>query len=126
VNPSTIGWGSTHGDRGFVEACRRETGCRHIPDTSSTGGDAGFVAELIDQFIAEAPELVAVARAGLEAGDADEVRRDAHTLKSNAATFGAGHLAESSRVLEEAAKRNDLDDGPQQLGRHGTEAGSRP
>jgi CheY-like chemotaxis protein/HPt (histidine-containing phosphotransfer) domain-containing protein len=80
-----------------------------------TGGDAGFVAELIEQFEAETPGLVAAARAGLDAGDADEVRRAAHTLKSNAATFGAGQLAESSRVLEEAAKRNALDDAPQQL-----------
>ena len=80
-----------------------------------TGGDAGFVAELIDQFMAEAPELVAVARAGLEAGDADEVRRAAHTLKSNAATFGAHHLAERSRGLEEAAKHRALEDGSRQL-----------
>jgi GAF domain-containing protein/CheY-like chemotaxis protein/HPt (histidine-containing phosphotransfer) domain-containing protein len=80
-----------------------------------TGGDAEFISELIDQFIAEAPELVAVARAGLEAGDADEVRRAAHTLKSNAATFGARHLAERSRGLEEAARHRSLDDGPRQL-----------
>jgi CheY-like chemotaxis protein len=82
---------------------------------SGTGGDAEFVTELIEQFIAEAPGLMAAARAGLEAADADEVRRAAHTLKSNAATFGAGQLAERSRGLEEAAKRDALEDGPRQL-----------
>jgi HPt (histidine-containing phosphotransfer) domain-containing protein len=63
-------------------------------------------------FVADAPGLVATARAGLENGDPAEVRRAAHTLKSNAATFGAHGLAESSRELEEAAKRGALDDGP--------------
>jgi GAF domain-containing protein/CheY-like chemotaxis protein/HPt (histidine-containing phosphotransfer) domain-containing protein len=80
-----------------------------------TGGDAGFVLELIEQFIADTPALIEAARAGLETRDADEVRRAAHTLKSNAATFGAHGLAEHSRGLEEAAKRGALDDGPAQV-----------
>lgn len=74
-----------------------------------TGGDEGFVSELIDQFVADAPRLVAAARAGLDAGDAEEVRRAAHTLKSNAATFGAHALAGRSRELEDAAKRGVLE-----------------
>jgi HPt (histidine-containing phosphotransfer) domain-containing protein len=77
----------------------------------SMGGDDAFVAELIDQFVTESPALVAAARKGLEAGDADEVRRAAHTLKSNAATFGANELADRSSRLEAAAKAGDLEDG---------------
>jgi len=69
------------------------------------------VAELIDQFVTESPALVAAARKGLEAGDTDEVRRAAHTLKSNAATFGANELADRSSRLEAAAKAGDLEDG---------------
>ena len=76
-----------------------------------TGGDAGFVSDLIEQFVADTPGLVAAARAGLDAGDAEEVRRAAHTLKSNAATFGAHELAGRSRELEDAAKRGMLEDG---------------
>src|SRR5438105_1202225 len=76
-----------------------------------TGGDAGFVSDLIEQFVADTPDLVAAARAGLDAGDAEEVRRAAHTLKSNAATFGAHELAGRSRELEDAAKRGMLEDG---------------
>jgi len=79
------------------------------------GGDAGFVSELIEQFVADTPGLVAAARSGLEKGDADKVRRAAHTLKSNAATFGAHGLAEHSRSLEQAAKRGALDDAPAML-----------
>jgi HPt (histidine-containing phosphotransfer) domain-containing protein len=77
-----------------------------------TGDDADFVSELIQQFVADAPGLIAAARDGLERGDAEEVRRAAHTLKSNAATFGAHELAERSRALEEAAKQSALEDGP--------------
>jgi GAF domain-containing protein/DNA-binding response OmpR family regulator len=77
----------------------------------SMGGDDAFVAELIDQFVTDSPALVAAARKGLEADDADEVRRAAHTLKSNAATFGANELADRSSRLEAAAKTGDLEDG---------------
>jgi HPt (histidine-containing phosphotransfer) domain-containing protein len=73
-----------------------------------TGGDASFVEELIAQFVADAPELVVAAKAGLESGNADDVRRAAHTLKSNAATFGAQELAERSRRVEEIARSGDL------------------
>jgi GAF domain-containing protein/CheY-like chemotaxis protein len=80
-----------------------------------TGGDAEFVHELIQQFVVDAPELVAAARAGIGTGDAEAVRLAAHTLKSNAATFGAHGLAECSRALEETAKLGELDDGPARL-----------
>ncbi len=77
----------------------------------SMGGDEAFVAELIEQFVTESPNLVDAARRGLETGDPDEVRRAAHTLKSNAATFGANELADRSRKLEMAAKAGELDNG---------------
>jgi PAS domain S-box-containing protein len=76
----------------------------------SMGGDAAFVSGLIDQFVTDAPALVQAARAGVESGDAGEVRRALHTLTSNAATFGATDLAVSSRQLEESAKGGTLDD----------------
>jgi GAF domain-containing protein/DNA-binding response OmpR family regulator len=81
----------------------------------SMGGDDAFVTELIEQFVTDSPALVAAAWRGLEAGDADEVRRAAHTLKSNAATFGANELADRSSRLEAAAKAGGLDDGLAQI-----------
>jgi signal transduction histidine kinase/DNA-binding response OmpR family regulator len=81
----------------------------------SMGGDEAFVAELIEQFVTDSPALVAAARRGLEEGDAEEVRRAAHTLKSNAATFGANELADRSRSLEMAAKAGELADGASSL-----------
>jgi GAF domain-containing protein/CheY-like chemotaxis protein/HPt (histidine-containing phosphotransfer) domain-containing protein len=81
----------------------------------SMGGDDAFVAELIEQFVTDSPALVKAARQGLEAGDADEVRRAAHTLKSNAATFGANELADRSSRLEAAARAGELGEGPAQI-----------
>jgi CheY-like chemotaxis protein/HPt (histidine-containing phosphotransfer) domain-containing protein len=81
----------------------------------SMGGDDAFVTELIEQFVTDSPPLVAAARKGLEAGDAGEVRRAAHTLKSNAATFGANELSDRSSRLEAAAKAGTLDDAPEQI-----------
>ena len=77
--------------------------------SEGTGGDAGFVQELIDQFLTDAPQLVAAARNALKSGNADDLRRAAHTLKSNAATFGAQRLAHSSRTVEDAARNGRLE-----------------
>ena len=72
------------------------------------GGDE-FVADLVATFIADAPPLLAA----LRGSDVDEVRRAAHTLKSNGATFGATRFAELCRELEEQAKAGDLTDAPE-------------
>jgi len=83
--------------------------------SESLGDDREFVVDLVEQFIADTPGLIAAARTGLAAGDLDEVRRAAHTLKSNAATFGARELADRSRRLEEAARSGTVEDGVGQI-----------
>ena len=88
-------------------AGRGRRGPRRLAE--SMGGDDAFVAELIEQFVTDSPRSWSAARHGLEAGDADEVRRAAHTLKSNAATFGANELADRSSRLEADAKAGALD-----------------
>ena len=72
------------------------------------GGD-DFLAEVIDTFRVEAPNLLATLRRSLVQADADELRRAAHTLKSNGATFGAEAFAELCRELEERARNGELD-----------------
>jgi PAS domain S-box-containing protein len=72
------------------------------------GGD-DFLGEVIDAFLADAPELVATLRRSLDDAGAEELRRAAHTLKSNGATLGAGEFAELCRSLEQRAKAGELD-----------------
>ena len=77
--------------------------------SEATGGDPEFLAELIDTFLADGLDLLAAMEAASAAGDAAEVRRAAHSLKSNGATFGATTLAALARRLEELGKAAELD-----------------
>jgi PAS domain S-box-containing protein len=72
------------------------------------GGDA-FLGEVIDAFLADAPALIATLHSSLEEQNAEELRRAAHTLKSNGATLGAAEFAELCRTLEQRAKDGELD-----------------
>lgn len=64
--------------------------------------------KLIEDFLKTGCELQEEARRFLEAGLVDELRRAAHTLKSNSATFGAAFMAELCRNLEKEAKDRNL------------------
>lgn len=75
----------------------------------STGGD--FISELIDAFLNDAPNLLAQMRSALTARDADSLRRAAHSMKSNAATFGAMELSALAKELEMMGRENNLEIG---------------
>ena len=79
----------------------------------STGED--FVVELVATFIEEAPTMLADLRRALDAGNAEQFRRAAHSLKSNANTFGAVALAALARELEVGGL--ELGRGPDALAR---------
>jgi CheY-like chemotaxis protein/HPt (histidine-containing phosphotransfer) domain-containing protein len=72
------------------------------------GGDE-FLGEVVSTFLGDAPSLLASLRSALEQGDAAELRRAAHTLKTNGLTFGAAGFAERCLELEQRAKSGDLD-----------------
>jgi PAS domain S-box-containing protein len=72
------------------------------------GGDE-FLGEVIDAFLADAPALLATLRRSLDGQGSEELRRAAHTLKSNGATLGAQEFAELCRTLEQRAKEGELD-----------------
>jgi len=68
-------------------------------ELQATAGEE-FVVELVDTFLVEAPQMLAELRAAFAAADAERFRRAAHSIKSNANTFGATELAEGARALE--------------------------
>jgi HPt (histidine-containing phosphotransfer) domain-containing protein len=68
-------------------------------DLQETAG-AEFVHDLIDAFEEEAPSLLSAMREARAAGQAKAFERAAHSLKSNANTFGASALAAQARALE--------------------------
>ncbi len=87
-----------------------------LDDLRELGGD-DFVAEVIDTFLADAPALLATLRRSLDEGNAEELRRAAHTLKSNGATLGAGDFSEHCRELEQLAKSGELQGAPDLVAR---------
>jgi CheY-like chemotaxis protein/HPt (histidine-containing phosphotransfer) domain-containing protein len=72
------------------------------------GGDE-FVAEIVATFLADTPPLIASLRSSLDQGNAADVRRAAHTLKSNGQTFGAASFSEVCLELEQRARSGELD-----------------
>ncbi|MGE3620374.1 MAG: response regulator [Acidimicrobiia bacterium] len=57
---------------------------------------------LVEAFLSDAAHLASALRSAVADGDADEARRSAHSLKSNARTFGAPRLGTLCERLEVA------------------------
>jgi two-component system, sensor histidine kinase and response regulator len=75
----------------------------------TVGGDPGFLSELLDTFFEDTPAQIDAMRRAVGNGNADELRRAAHSLKSNSASFGAQRLAALCQYLEELAKAGALE-----------------
>ena len=91
--------------------------------------DPGFVRQgSIDEFLVDAPALICSIQEGQSPAfrDADTARRAAHTLKSNANTFGAHELGRRSADLEALAKGGDLDAAGSSRSRAGRGMGAGP
>lgn len=73
---------------------------RNVFDELKDTAGAEFVVELLDTFFEEAPGLLADMQRALAGGDLPTLRRAAHSLKSNASTFGALPLAALARAVE--------------------------
>ncbi|TJZ54121.1 response regulator [Streptomyces piniterrae] len=67
-----------------------------------------FVSQLVDAFLEDSPELIESLRRGLDEGEAGELRRAAHTLKSHAHTFGFPRLVQPCQDAEELGAGGDL------------------
>lgn len=70
-----------------------------------------FINELIDAFLDDAPNMLRNMHTALQATDVESFRRNAHSLKSNANTFGATELGILAKELELMARENNLDIG---------------
>jgi HPt (histidine-containing phosphotransfer) domain-containing protein len=75
----------------------------------SVGSD--FVGELMNTFFEDANTQMLEMSSALASKDAETFRRAAHSLKSNAATFGATDLAALARELEILGRDNNLEVG---------------
>jgi len=65
---------------------------------------ADFLVELIDVYLADTPNRLALLRRAIESGDAETCVREAHTLKSSSANLGALELSASAKEIEAAGR----------------------
>ena len=70
-----------------------------------------FINELIDAFLDDAPNMISQMQTALTSKDVESFRRNAHSLKSNANTFGATELGLLAKELELMGKEKNLDIG---------------
>jgi HPt (histidine-containing phosphotransfer) domain-containing protein len=78
---------------------------------SELGGTAAeVVAEIVETYLQDTPELIRQMRDAVRAGDASALDRAAHTLKSSSATVGAVPLAARCRAIEEQARGGRVSD----------------
>jgi histidine phosphotransfer protein HptB len=72
---------------------------------------ADFINELIDAFLEDAPKMIGEMETALAARNVESFRRNTHSLKSNANTFGATELGGLAKELEMMARENNLEIG---------------
>jgi HPt (histidine-containing phosphotransfer) domain-containing protein len=70
-----------------------------------------FINELIDAFLDDAPNMIQNMQTALDTKDVELFRRNAHSLKSNANTFGATELGTLAKELEMMGRENNLEIG---------------
>jgi len=72
---------------------------------------ADFINELIDAFLDDTPDMIRNMYTALDKKDIESFRRNTHSLKSNANTFGATELGALAKELEFMARENNLEVG---------------
>jgi CheY-like chemotaxis protein len=74
-----------------------------------TGGDTEFERELVETFISSGDQCLADIASALHARDFDTIGKRAHALKGSSANIRAQALAAAASTLENAARRNSVD-----------------
>jgi HPt (histidine-containing phosphotransfer) domain-containing protein len=72
------------------------------------GGDRDIACLLLDQLLLDLPERQIALAAALAAGDQDTARREAHTIKGQAASGAAARLRERARAVEHECRDGRL------------------
>lgn len=67
-------------------------------------GKPGILAQMVGMFLKGSGDQIAAIQSASASGDAEKLRVTSHTLKSNAASFGAMALAELCRQIEADAR----------------------
>jgi HPt (histidine-containing phosphotransfer) domain-containing protein len=72
------------------------------------GDDEELLRELAELFLGDCPKLLQRVAEAVRSGDAEAVRKAAHTLKGSVSNFGAADASRLARQLEEMGRAGDL------------------
>ena len=72
------------------------------------GGDMEFFGELLDTFLESTPEIIRALKEAEQDGDADDVMRNAHSIKGAAYGLKANPLASIAEEIEMKGRNGDL------------------
>jgi HPt (histidine-containing phosphotransfer) domain-containing protein len=75
-------------------------------------GDEELLLEVAKTFRVEGPRLLGLIREGVAAGDADRMRRAAHTLRGSAGVFAAVGLEKLATRVEEVGISGRMEEAP--------------
>ena len=72
-------------------------------------GEPDVLVEVLKLFVHEVPKKILTLQTALDAGDAAQVGRAAHSLKGSSGNIGAAAMLEVCRRIDDAAKTGDLE-----------------
>jgi CheY-like chemotaxis protein len=70
--------------------------------------DPGFLSQVLDMFMAQAPKCIEDIRSGREKGDYNQMWQAAHKLKGTSLNIGAKKMAESCKHIENKGRNFDF------------------
>ena len=80
-------------------------------------GDRAFMLDVLAGFMDNVRDQIEIIRNSIKEGQADQVAREAHSIKGGASNITAMDLARAAAELEHLGKADDLARGPQALAR---------
>lgn len=81
----------------------------------NTGGDPEFVAEIIEDYLADTVIRLDELVAALNAKDSVSAKRAAHTIKGSSSSFGASHFSALAAELEQLSLQSEFEPAAAQL-----------
>ena len=72
-------------------------------------GEPDVLAEILQLFLDEVPKKIRALQAAVDAGEAAQVARLAHSLKGSSGNIGANSMLDVCRRIDDLAKAGDLE-----------------
>jgi HPt (histidine-containing phosphotransfer) domain-containing protein len=75
----------------------------------SLGGDMDFLNEMVETYLCSSADVFAKMHQAIDSGQAPVLQREAHSLKSGSASFGALAFSAQCKELEDIGRSGILD-----------------